>query len=119
MFSCVILSSIALEILCIIDERNKMEAIYPYMLTLHLLCAIIFLGFIFTDVVLLSPLKKALGDELADKIFSIVSKRGVKVMPLCLLLLLLSGGAMISRYVGTTQGFFDFHLDYFRISVQV
>lgn len=84
-----------------------MEAIYPYMLTLHLLCAIIFLGFIFTDVVLLSPLKKALGDELADKIFSIVSKRGVKIMPLCLLLLLLSGGVMISRYVGTTQGFFD------------
>lgn len=58
-----------------------MEAIYPYMLTLHLLCAIIFLGFIFTDVVLLSPLKKALGDELADKIFGIISKRGVKIMP--------------------------------------
>ena len=50
-----------------------MEAIYPYMLTLHLLCAIIFLGFIFTDVVLLSPLKKALGDELADKIFNVIS----------------------------------------------
>lgn len=82
-----------------------MEATYPYILALHLLCAIIFLGFIFTDVVLLSLLSKALGEELVDKIFSLISKRGVKIMPICLFLL--SGGAMISRYVGTTQGFFD------------
>lgn len=91
----------------LIKKGAKMDAIYPYMLTLHLLCAIIFLGFIFTDVVLLSPLRKLLGDEMADKIFNIISSRGIKIMPFCLLLLVLSGGAMISRYVGGMQGFFD------------
>lgn len=84
-----------------------MEALYPYFLTIHLLCAIIFLGYIFTDVILLSPLRKLLGDSVADKVFGIVSKRGVKIMPLCVLLLVLSGGAMISHCVGSEKGFFD------------
>lgn len=84
-----------------------MDILYPYFLTLHLLCAIIFLGYIFTDVVLLSPIRKLIGDEIADKVFGVISRRGVKIMPICLLLLVLSGGAMISRYVGSLQGFFD------------
>lgn len=84
-----------------------MEALYPYFLTLHLLCAIIFLGYIFTDVVLLTPLRRILGDEIADKVFGVISKRGVKIMPLCLLFLVLTGGAMISRYIGGNQGFFE------------
>ncbi len=83
------------------------EALYPYFLTLHLLCAIIFLGYIFTDVVLLTPLRRILGDEIADKVFGVISKRGVKIMPLCLLFLVLTGGAMISRYIGGNQGFFE------------
>ncbi len=84
-----------------------MEALYPYFLTIHLICAIIFLGYIFTDVILLTPLRKALGDDIANKVFGIIVKRGVKIMPLCLLLLILSGGAMISRYIGSTQGIFE------------
>ena len=84
-----------------------MDSLYPYFLLAHIVCAIIFLGFIFTDVVLLSPIRRLLGDEVADKVFAIISRRGVKIMPLCLVLLFLSGGAMISRYVGSTQGFFE------------
>ncbi|MCX2717541.1 copper resistance protein CopD [Helicobacter sp. MIT 21-1697] len=82
-----------------------MEILYPYFLTLHLLCAIIFLGYIFTDVVLLTPLRKILGDEIADKVFGAISKRGVKIMPLCVALLVITGGAMISRYIGSVQGY--------------
>ena len=52
-----------------------MEALYPYFLLVHLVCAIIFLGFIFTDVVLLTPIRKVLGDEFANKMFSIICKR--------------------------------------------
>lgn len=84
-----------------------MEEFYPYFLLIHIVCAIIFLGFIFTDVVLLSPIRRLLGDEIADKVFGIISRRGIKIMPLCLILLILSGGAMISRYIGSTQGFFE------------
>ena len=87
-----------------------MEALYPYFLLVHLVCAIIFLGFIFTDVVLLTPIRKALGDEFANKMFSIIGKRGGKIMPFCLLLLVLSGGAMISRYIGSDIGYFSTHL---------
>ncbi len=83
-----------------------MEAMYPYFLLLHTICAIIFLGYIFTDVVLLTPIRRILGDEIADKVFNVVGRRGIKIMPLCLVLLILSGGAMISRYIGSVQGYF-------------
>lgn len=84
-----------------------MDTLYPYFLTIHLACAIIFLGYIFTDVVLLSPLRRILGDEVADRVFSAISRRGVKIMPLCVALLVISGGAMISRYVGGDKGYFE------------
>lgn len=83
-----------------------MDTLYPYFLTIHLVCAMIFLGFIFTDVVLLSKLKAVLGEDMADRILTIIISRGVKIMPICVLLLLLTGGAMISRYVGFEKGFF-------------
>lgn len=84
-----------------------MEAMYPYFLIIHILCAIVFLGFIFTDVVLLTPLKKWLDKDIADKVFSIISQRGVKIMPICVLMLVISGGAMISRYIGGDNGYFE------------
>lgn len=87
-----------------------METMYPYFLTIHLVCAIIFLGYIFTDVVLLSPLRNILGDEIANKVFSSISQRGIKIMPLCLVLLVISGGAMISRYIGMDKGYFESNL---------
>lgn len=80
---------------------------YPYFLVVHVICAIIFLGYIFSDVVLLTPIRKAVGDEVADKVFSVISKRGTKIMPLCVLLLVLSGGAMMSRWLNSDIGFFN------------
>ncbi len=87
-----------------------METLYPIFLTIHLICAIIFLGYIFTDVILLTPLYKVLDHPTANKVFSTISKRGIKIMPLCLLLLILSGGAMVSRYIGSAHGFFTSNL---------
>lgn len=80
---------------------------YPYFLVVHVICAIIFLGYIFSDVVLLTPIRKAVGNEVADKVFSVISKRGTKIMPLCVLLLVLSGGAMMSRWLNSDIGFFN------------
>lgn len=84
-----------------------MDMLYPYFLTIHLICAIIFLGFIFVDVVLLTPIRKILGDEFANQMWSVISKRGSKIMPFCLLVLVLSGGAMISRYIGSEIGYWN------------
>lgn len=82
-----------------------MDALYPYFLCLHLICAIIFLGFIFADVFLLKPTQKALGIEGA-KFMQKMMQRGIKIMPICVLLLVLSGGAMISRYI-SVESFWD------------
>ena len=84
-----------------------MDMLYPYFLTIHLICAIIFLGFIFVDVVLLTPIRKILGDEFANQMWSVISKRGGKIMPFCLLVLVLSGGAMISRSIGSEIGYWN------------
>ena len=84
-----------------------MDMLYPYFLTIHLICAIIFLGFIFVDVVLLTPIRKILGDEFANQMWSVISKRGGKIMPFCLLVLVLSGGAMISRYIVSEIGYWN------------
>ncbi len=84
-----------------------MVFLYPYMLILHLICAIIFLGFIFTDVVLFSQVRKILGEDMADRMFDAILKRGRKIMPLCLITLILTGGIMISRYIGSEIGIFN------------
>ncbi|MGX3011112.1 copper resistance protein CopD [Helicobacter sp. 23-1044] len=87
-----------------------MDALYPYFLVIHTICAIIFLGFIFCDVVLLTPIKKAFGEDFNDKMWSVIMRRGKKIMPLCVLLLLLTGGAMMTRWVGFEMGFFGTNL---------
>ncbi|MGX2982038.1 copper resistance protein CopD [Helicobacter sp. 23-1045] len=87
-----------------------MDALYPYFLVIHTICAIIFLGFIFCDVVLLAPIKKAFGEDFNDKMWSVIMRRGKKIMPLCVLLLLLTGGAMMTRWVGFEMGFFGTNL---------
>ena len=87
-----------------------MEALYPYALIVHLFCAIIFLGFIFTDVVLFSAVRKKLGDEVANKMFRIITQRGEKIMPLCLILLVITGGMMLSSYINSDVGYFTSNL---------
>ncbi len=86
-----------------------MSALYPYFLVVHLLCAIIFLGFIFTDVVLLSLVRKKLGDEIANRVFAAMSARS-KMMPLSLLLLVITGGAMFGFYFNADVGYFATNL---------
>lgn len=82
-----------------------MQTIYPFFLTIHLLCAVIFVGFLFTDVVLLGILKRQLGENALE----IMMRRGRKIMPLCVLLLVLTGGAMMTRYL-SFESFFDSNL---------
>lgn len=83
-----------------------MQTLYPYFLTLHLLCAIIFLGFIFVDVVLLSMIKR----EFGENVLQTMMRRGVKIMPICVLLLVITGGAMMSFYLNFEVGFWQSNL---------
>ncbi|EAI3169316.1 hypothetical protein E3F25_07760 [Campylobacter jejuni] len=67
-----------------------MEEFYPYTLTIHLLCAILFIGYLFVDVFVLGVVKKK--NPNFDK--SLFSATRVKIMPFVVLLLFLSGGAL-------------------------
>lgn len=87
-----------------------MESLYPFALIIHIFCAIIFVGYLFFDVVIFSRAKKNLNQELAKQIQESISKKAIKIMPICLLLLLLTGGMMMSRWVGSELGYFDTNL---------
>lgn len=89
-----------------------MNPLYPYFLLIHLFCAIIFLGYLFCDVFLLSQVRKFLGDEFANKMSCVMSKR-TRGMPLCFLLLIVTGIAMIHQYIGTESGYFGTTLQQF------
>ena len=94
-----------------------MQTLYPYFLSIHLLCAIIFLGFIFSDVLLLSILEKQLGKDALEPMM----KRGRKIMPSCVILLVITGTAMMTKYLdfrGGVEGFFGTPLQTF-LSVKI
>ena len=90
-----------------------MQAIYPYAQLIHLICAIIFVGFLFFDVIIFSRAKAKLPAEIAQKAQQAISSVAIKIMPLCVLLLVLTGGMMMSRWVGSKAG------GYFESNLQI
>lgn len=88
-----------------------MQNIYPYVLIVHLFCAIVLLGYIFFDVVIFNRLRGVLGDDF-DRAKQAIGQKAVKIMPLMLLLLILTGGMMMSSWVGSKAG------GYFQTSLQ-
>lgn len=87
-----------------------MQTIYPFVLIIHLICAIIFLGYLFFDIFIFPNIKKTFGSEIAKKAASAIGTRGTKIMPLCVLLLLITGGMMVSQYIGKDIGYFSSNL---------
>ena len=75
-----------------------MEAVYPYANIIHLVLAIMFLGYVFTDVVMISKIKDA---------NKIIGKTSFKIFPITLLIIVLSGGMMMSKYINSSSGFFE------------
>jgi len=84
-----------------------MEAIYPYAHLIHLILAIIFLGYVFSDVFVISTLKEKFSKETQKEINQTLGKRSFKIFPLSLLLLVLTGGMMMSKYMNSELGFFE------------
>jgi len=84
-----------------------MEAIYPYANIIHLILAIIFLGYVFSDVAVISTLKNKFSKETQEEVNKTLGKRSFKIFPLTLLLIVLTGGMMMSRYVNSSVGFFE------------
>ena len=92
-----------------------MEAVYPYAHIIHLVLAIMFLGYVFTDVVLISALKNKFGGETDKKISKTLGAKSFKIFPLSLLVIVLTGGMMMSRYINSNAGFFETDLQKFLV----
>ncbi len=84
-----------------------MEAIYPYANIIHLVLAIIFLGYVFSDVVLISSLKEKLTPQTNKEINQTLGAKSFKIFPLSLLVIVLTGGMMMSKYINSNAGFFE------------
>ena len=72
-----------------------MEAIYPYAHIIHLILAIMFLGYVFTDLAVMSALKNRFSKETQQEINQSLGKRSFKIFPISLLVLVLTGGMMM------------------------
>ncbi|MCK9491516.1 MAG: hypothetical protein M0Q24_05450 [Sulfurimonas sp.] len=84
-----------------------MEAIYPYAHIIHLILAIMFLGYVFTDLAVISALKSKFSKQDEEKINQELGKRSFKIFPLTLLFLILTGGIMMSKYINSSAGVFE------------
>jgi len=87
-----------------------MEVIYPYAHIIHLILAIMFLGYVFTDLAVISALKNKFDKENQQKINQSLGKRSFNIFPVSLLFLVLTGGIMMSKYINSTAGFADTNL---------
>ncbi len=77
--------------------------IYNIMLLIHLFCAIIFIGFLFADIFVIKALDKKY--ENAHEIKKPIYNKAVKIFPFAVLILVLSGGYMFSKYINFTLGY--------------
>lgn len=87
-----------------------MGAIYPYVQIIHLFLAIVFVGYLFSDVFLISAIKEKLGDESYQKSKTAISSKAFRIMPVSVFLLILTGGMMMSLYISSSAGWFESNL---------
>jgi len=80
---------------------------YTLILIIHLLSAIIFIGFIFADVVVFPAVKNKFGQEFHDNMIEAIVGRGLKIYPPIVLILMGTGGYMFSKYINSSLGYFD------------
>jgi uncharacterized protein len=80
---------------------------YTLILISHLLSAIIFIGFIFADVIVFPAVKNKLGEEFHTKMIEAIVGRGLKIYPPIVVLLMATGGYMFSKYVNSEVGYFE------------
>ena len=81
-----------------------MQAIYPCAQLICLICAIVFVGFLFFDAIIFSRAKEKLPAEIAKKAQQAASSVAIKIMPLCVSPLALTGGMMTGGRVGSKAG---------------
>ncbi|MGP1561940.1 MAG: hypothetical protein ACTTIC_07635 [Helicobacteraceae bacterium] len=79
---------------------------YQIALIIHLFAAVLFTGFVFADVFVISVLAKKYPLEKAKEIRQTIGHRARKIYPLTFLVLFTSGGFLLSSYVNSRVGYF-------------
>ncbi len=74
---------------------------YTLVQVVHLLCAIIFVGFIFADIFIFPAVKKKFGQDTYDNMMSAIVGRGIIIYPLIVITLIASGGYMFTKYINS------------------
>lgn len=83
-----------------------MAQYYGILITIHLLCAITFVGAVFFEVLVIEPLEKVLPEGLGAKLADAIPAHVRKFMPVVVALLFLSGGAMFWVHYSSRPDFF-------------
>ncbi|NLY03907.1 MAG: copper resistance protein CopD [Campylobacter sp.] len=84
-----------------------MGVIYPYVQVVHLLCAIIFVGHLFFDVITYSFAAKKMPHETALAAQKAYESIASKFMPWIVFTIILTGGMMMTRWVNSDIGYFS------------
>lgn len=79
---------------------------YGILLTIHLLCAIIFVGAVFFEVLVIEPLEKQLPAEMGKLIADAIPRHVRKFMPVVVALLFITGGMMYWVHYSTRPDLF-------------
>ncbi len=83
-----------------------MSKYYGLFVTIHLLCAITFVGAVFFEVLVIEPLEKILPEGMGAKLADAIPAHVRKFMPVIVALLFLSGGAMFWVQYSSRADFF-------------
>jgi hypothetical protein len=83
-----------------------MASYYGVFLTVHLLCAITFVGAVFFEVLVIEPLEKRLPPGTAELLAVEIPRRVRRFMPAIVALLFLTGGAMFWVHYSSRPDFF-------------
>lgn len=79
---------------------------YGILLTIHLLCAIIFVGAVFFEVLVIEPLEKQLPAEMGKLIADAIPRHVRKFMPVVVALLFITSGMMYWVHYSTRPDLF-------------
>jgi hypothetical protein len=83
-----------------------MISYYGILLTVHLLCAIIFVGAVFFEVLVIEPLGKKLPPGIEEKLAEAIPAHVRKFMPFVVALLFITGGMMFWVHYSMRPDFF-------------
>ncbi len=89
-----------------IYPTTDMASYYGLYLTLHLLCAILFVGAVFFEVLVIEPLEKRLPPELSRLLAEEIPKQVRRFMPVVVAVLFVTGGLLFWFHFRSRPDFF-------------